>query len=692
MSSEINFELFSKPIEKQFKKMTNKNNKNNLFLVKLDIDDFYQLYLNSFPHEVNDIFRVRRTYDCNCCRNFLKRVGALVLVKNNKIVESVFDVETTGYFQDVTNVLSEYIKSQPIERVFCISETVAGGLPNSDRHNPNILWNHFYVEIPREYVMSSDSIGSFLAENNTSIALFKRGLNELTLESGKIVLELINSNQIYRGKEYKHYVEFFIKSKLEYDKLTYREKDIYVSVVGSNKDNKLLVRFKNTVIGTLLESLSNNVDIETAVSSFESKVDSTNYRRTTAIVSPTMIEKAKKDIINLGYEKSLYRKMMSDSELSSENILWKSEPNLSIDIFDDIKLVQEQKIIRKKTSVEKGEEISIDDLIKKVLPKSKEISILFEDRLKNNLMTLVNSSDKNSKLMFKWDNDVSWSYNGDVTDRIKERVKQAGGDVVGDLRVSLSWSNSDDLDLHCYVKNQGNRQRHVYYSDKKAVQGMYLDLDMNGMDKHDSVHPVENIIVKDKTKLSPGIYKFEVKQFSKRNKENYGFTLQVEYDNIIHSFSYDKIMNTDSSLQCLEIEWDGNEFSIKNINKAFGNSIDTRTDEIWGININSFVNVNKILLSPNYWNDNKIGNKHFIFLVDGCYNNESVRSFYTEYLNDELYQHRKTMELLGGVDKLKAVSTNEQLSGMGFSETSQSKFIVRQVDKSGKVKIYNVNV
>ena len=56
--------------------------------------------------------------------------------------------------------------------------------------------------------------------------------------------------------------------------------------------------------------------------------------------------------------------------------------------------------------------------------------------------------------MFKWDNKFSWAYNGDVTDSIAERVKEFGGSLEGDLRISLSWHCGDDLDLHLIEADQ----------------------------------------------------------------------------------------------------------------------------------------------------------------------------------------------------------------------------------------------
>ena len=303
-------------------------------------------------------------------------------------------------------------------------------------------------------------------------------------------------------------------------------------------------------------------------------------------------------------------------------------------------------------------------------------------------MTLTNVIDPSSKPMFKWDNNVAWSYNGDVTDRIKERVKEAGGDVEGDLRVSLSWSNSDDLDLHCFA--EGGLE--INFANKKKIPGLFLDLDMNGMDKHDSEHPVENIICKNKHNLKPGRYVFIVNQFSCRNRNKHGFTIQVEFDGIIHSFSYGDFMKNKEKFRCFEIVFDGNDFKIEHVNDEFTETTDISTSEIWGLQTNTFVPVSSVLLSPNYWNQNAAGNKHFLFLVENAFNPDKVRTFYSEYLNAELHEHRKTMELLGASETLKAEPTSEQLSGFGFSETSQSELVIRVVNNKNITTLYKLSI
>ena len=680
------FSLFSGPVQDKFNELC--EHPGELFLVDISSFQVWDEYLNAYPVEVNGVFRERRHYDCNCCKNFVRRIGSVVRVVDNKIVDTIWNVSVPGYYQEVAKTLHEIVSKAKLQRAFVISETTAGSLPTVDNYNSNIIWDHFYVKIPQNYILNSDNFSAVVGDIDTTISVFKRAMNELTLPAAEIVLDLINANQIYRGQEYKHFVEYFIERKKEYDALPEELKDNYVLVKGSKASERSLLRLKNTAIGTLLDDLSKDMELEAAVRSFESKVDSTNYRRTTAVVSPAMIKKAQQAISELGYENSLYRKMMSPSELDSENVLWTSTPNKALNVFDDITMSQEQRIVREKTKNVKAKPLSIEELLNNVLPEAKECSVLFDSRLKNHLMTLTNVIDPSSKPMFKWDNNIAWSYNGDVTDRIKERVKEAGGDVEGDLRVSLSWSNSDDLDLHCFA--EGGLE--INFANKKKIPGLFLDLDMNGMDKHDSEHPVENIICKDKRSLKPGRYVFIVNQFSCRNKNKHGFTIQVEFDGIIHSFSYEEFLRNKEKFRCFEIVFDGSDFKIEHVNDKFTETTDISTSEIWGLQTNTFVPVSSVLLSPNYWNQNAIGNKHFLFLVENAFNPEKVRTFYSEYLNAELYEHRKTMELLGASETLKAEPTSEQLSGFGFSESSQSELIIRVVNNKNITTLYKLSI
>ena len=126
------------------------------------------------------------------------------------------------------------------------------------------------------------------------------------------------------------------------------------------------------------------------------------------------------------------------------------------------------------------------------------------------------------------------------------------------------------------------------------------------------------------------------------------------------------------------------EFKLLNVSdKLTGNGISSNGQEIWNVKTNEFVPAKLVMNSPNFWGENKVGNKHLFFILDNCKTNEPVRGFFNEYLKPELNEHRKVFEVLGG--KLKAEPTDDQLSGLGFSETIRNEITVRVTNKTQRV-------
>lgn len=628
-------------------------------------------------------------YDCNCCKSFITRIGNLVKVEGGKVVDTIWNVEVEGYFQDVADALHAYVMECPVTSKFLINEKKIGKLSNPDNQNAQIIWQHFEISVPDG--VFTNNAGQIRGEFDTTAQVFKTALDNISPAAADLVLSLIDDseNPLYRGREYRHFVEFFLQHKDRYDALAdTKAKWLYV-LEQTSRNESVKCRLKNTAIGTLLVDLSeidlgNHDELLRAVNAYGTKVDPLNYRRTSSVVSPKMIQEAQAAIEKMGYMDSLNRRVMQTSEIPADNLIWRGEVAKPLDTFQAISQDQQEKLLLKK---QKGgaKKIKLAEFLDKVLPDAKGLAIMFDPALQSHLFTMTTAVNPESKKMFKWDNHAAWSYKGDVTDRIKERVKEAGGKVEGDVRVSLSWSNSDDLDLHCEKGSE-----HLYWNKKKGIDGMFLDLDMNGMDEHDPVAPVENIIVPDKSRLSKGNFKFRVHQYNKRNAHSDGFTVQVEFGGIIRNFTYGAGLNNQSSFDCFTIVFDGENFAIEDINPQFTSTHDVLSSEVWGIETNRFAHVSHIMTSPNYWDDNRTGNKHFMFVVDKCYNNEPVRTLFSEYLNEALQPHRRTFELLG--NSLKAEPVVDQVSGFGFSETVQAEFTVRVTDKRNQTTLYQIGV
>jgi len=97
--------------------------------------------------------------------------------------------------------------------------------------------------------------------------------------------------------------------------------------------------------------------------------------------------------------------------------------------------------------------------------------------------------------------------------------------------------------------------------------------------------------------------------------------------------------------------------------------------EVWGIPTQTFHNVNILMLSPNYWDDKTVGNKHFFFMIDGCLNEGKARGFFNEFIKSEFDTNRKVFEIVGS--KMKTEESNNQLSGIGFSSTQRNSVLCR---------------
>ena len=663
----MDYELFRLTVNVHVSDMF--SNYEQLYELDVDKDLLWDLYLNSIPPEHNKIFRVRRRFDCSTCRHFIKNVGALAAIDGGRIV-SVWDVESGDEdFDRVAKTLSEYVKKNGIANVFAIKVPNAGNDSNLEMTESGeiIKWTHYHANIPAKFRSTlADSIDAIKGNAKTTRDAFARNLQEVTMDSVETVLELINQGSLYRGDEYRHIVSAFREWKKEYDKIEdAAARDIFIwDKVGRNTNSPVL-KIRGTAIGTLLTDISGGMDLDAAVRRFESVVAPTNYKRSKPIFTQEMLESAQKTITELGYLDSLSRRFANADDITVGNILYRNADTakrMDGGIFEMLA----KEATGKPRQFSKVEEIGIEDFIRNVIPTANEIEAYVQNRHAHNFCSLIAPVYKNSKTMFKWGNNFSWAYSGNVTDSIlKQNVKKAGGNVEGVLRFSIQWNDLDgfdqnDMDAHCKTPHG-----EIYYR-QKHVYGGELDVDI--------IHPVkgqaavENITWADMKYLN-GTYDFFVHKFSDRGGRS-GFRAEIEFDGNIYSYDCRDMFRNNKAVATVTVK--NGQFSIQH---HMPNSESTR--EVWGIHTNNFVPVSVICYSPNYWDhQNGIGNKHYMFMLKDCVNPEMPNAWYNEFLNSDLYPaHRKVMEVMGL--KAHVQDTNDQLSGLGFSSTIRNELVVR---------------
>lgn len=664
----MEFKRFKKQLQDHFKEMT--KDALQLFEVAVDKDELWNLYLDSFPEETNKIYRERREYDCSCCRHFIKTIGNVVTIKNNQ-VHTIWEFQTgSSTFQPVVDALDSYIKSHAVSDVY-ISKLKSIGTDHSHEEIDGKInvYEHFFLTLPDKLVEKSyRSIGDIKGSFRDVRNVFKRSLDEISQEAIETVLELIMQNSLYKGEEWKGVLTEFLKYKKDYEKVPEDERENY-AWEKSVTAGAVIGKIRNHSIGTLLVNISEGMELDLAVRKYEQIVAPANYKRPKAIYTKKMLEEAQKTVEELGYMDSLPRRFAKLDDITVNNILFSNRDaakRISGNVFED--MAAEATISPKRFS--KVEEIGIEQFVKDVLPTAKELEVYFENKHRQNMVSLIAPQNPDSPSMFKWNNPFSWAYTGNMTDSdIRENVKMAGGSVDGVLRFSIQWNDEDynpnDFDAHC----ESPRFHICFRSKMDRSTGGNLDVDIICPQKGKAA--VENITWPDKSKMIPGTYKFYVHCFS-QNGGRSGFKAEIEFDGQIYSFDYPYSLRQGEDVVVAEVTLSKDRvFSIKEL---LPSNISSR--EVWGLKTNQFVPVSVVCYSPNYWDEqNGIGHRHVFFMLKDCVNPEMPNGFYNEFLKQELVQHKRVFEALGG--KMRVDDVDDQLSGVGFSTTKRAELVVK---------------
>ena len=667
-----------------------------LFEADVDKDKLYALYLDSFPEGTNEVFRKRREFDCSRCRSFIKDIGNIVRIKYGTVY-TIWGFDTgDDDWNVVFKAMDKYIKSRPIKGIYLTNRDVYGCHANWEytdgmikSKEKAIQWEHFYLcvpevakFVPRLYNIN-DTIDSQKGEAKAKHDVFKRSLEEIKPEAVQDVLDLIADHNLYRGEQNEATLKRFQKCQTAYNKLkTEKAKDIYAwdTAVGYGDT---VSKIRNSAIGTLLVNLSESMPLERAVKAYEAVTAPANYKRPNALFTQRMLDEAQKTIEQLGFLDSLQRRMATLDDIKVTDVLFADRSAVERmttgkSLFAE--LSKDTTKTTKKPTRTTG--IKIEDFIKDVLPTAKSAELYMENGFEGNLCSLIAPVNPEAPTMFKWNNAISWAYSGNMADsEIKENVQKAGGKVDGVLRCSLQWNdgevhNKNDMDLHC-----ADPYEEIYFGHKRSRSGGWLDIDIIAPKR--GVPAIENITF---DRVPPdGTYRFFVHKFNDRGGRD-KFKVEIEFSG--KRFRYEgSTYERQTDIAMVKVK--NGKFEIVHL-KTPVNSEEVKR-EIWGINTNQFVPVSLICYSPNAWDGQCIGNKHYMVMLKDCKNPEEPNAWYNEYIIEDLVQkHRKVFEALASKAHVEYV--DDQLSGVGFSSTQDAEFIIRVTDVDDKTKVYKVAV
>ena len=669
-----------------------------LFQSSVSGNEIIDAYLKGFGED--PIFRDPQSsvHNCNMCKNFLHRYGNIVAVDENLDIMTIFDVEVDDEYRESFRLMSGLLHNAPIAGVFvesfemlstklCYKRPISpsqkvyklGIEKNVKRYtreeaekfgvvkpNETYTFYHMSVAIPREFInFSAWSTESVKAEFKADHDVFKRTMEEIPLDTVMLVKDLIAQGSLLDGDAHLHKLDG-IKPMVEaYQNVPAEKRDIWCWV---NSYKFKYAKFKNELIGVLCTELAEGKELNEACRAWNIRVDPANYMKAKAPITQRQIDDAKKFVEENGYAESFERRCATIDDIKASDILYLNTGDgeiKKVSIFDNVKATSTR---HKRSEFDKVETVGIEKFMTDILPNCTSVEAFLLNSHKGNMVTLTTSKNKDSKPIFKWPNNYSWTYNGDLAGKsqIKEEVKKAGGFVDAPFRFSIMWNEDGrdivDLDAHC-VEPGGYHIYYMTYKGHRSPNGGMLDVDM--------IDPksigVENIFWSGN--FRDGVYSMRIHNFNGKHFKN------CKAEIFINGESYQYFVPEFFSGYCdiASVHIRGGEVERIEHSKYLVDS-NAVSSNLYGLETNQFHKVNLICLSPNHW-DKPVGNKHYFFMLDDCRAPDDIRGFHNENLIPELLDHRKVMEVLA--NSMKVRTTDGQLSGLGFDATVRDELIVR---------------
>lgn len=697
-------ELLAKAMNEHFKKMTQSHKP--LYRVNCTGDELWSKYIEGF--QPDPIFRDPNssTHNCNMCKHFITHYGNIVSLNDDNTFTSIFDFEIPKTekeeYEKSILAMRELIHKSKVDNLFVVTrdsiarsnyDTCAikdyqhlGLSKNVKRYTkeeaekfgvvkPNqiVTFNHMYLAIPAVYIKNTyESIATITTKEKAKKNSLEKSLNEFTIETIELIIDLIEQQSILNGESQLGKLRAFLELSKKYSQVPEKQRNVWL---WKQAQTFQYCHIRGEVIGTLLADIQSGMDITEACRAWNKKVDPANYMKAQAPITKMQIKNAQEFTEKNGYTESFTRRCATMADIEASEILHIHNGEVKpVSIFDAVKTTETSINSNKFNNLR---EISIEEFMQKILPDCNSLEAYFDNKHKNNLVTLITANQKDSKPIFKWGNNFSWTYTGNLAGKslIAKAVKNAGGFVDAPLRFSIMWNEDGrsivDLDAHV-VEPKGEE---IYYGHKHSYKTLgQLDVDM--------IRPhsvgVENIYWNDMSKLVDGKYRFYVHNYDGGNTT--GVKAEIAVNGSVYTYQINENFKGSRDIAYITIK-NGNIESIEHCAPV----VDAIGEKVYDLTTGQFHQVNLVCLSPNYWKDN-VGNKHYFFFLEGCKSPEKLRGFHNEFLNSDLTPHRKVLDVLAHT--MQVESTDGQLSGLGFNSTIPDELIVRyQGKQKGIIKI-----
>lgn len=359
-----------------------------------DVENLYDVFLNNLP------FYARQTYDCRACRNFVNKYGSLVRINDEGYLEPVMweGVNTVSFFADAVEAVYDAVTNARVTGVFITSEKTLG-TPKTG------IWEHMAVYVPKPMIYSSFvyTTNMVSAEKREDFKMLAKAASEYSIETVEAAVNLLRSDSMYRGNKILGNAEWFLDA-LKCVKDNRNRRNILWKKVATAPSG--FCHISSSMIGTLLDDISEGMSIEAVQRRFNEKMDPLKYQRPQVAPSAGNVARAEKIVAELGLENSLKRRFARLDEIET---IWKpvdktnkpTSSTVSSGVFSDIK-TKESTVNKPNIGYRSESKMTWVKFQRTVLPIATKIELDVHTRT-NSYAAIVTAEDPNATPIICWD-------------------------------------------------------------------------------------------------------------------------------------------------------------------------------------------------------------------------------------------------------------------------------------------------
>lgn len=276
-----------------------------LFLV--DTTGMFDAYLATFPEDQ------RQYHNCNACRRFVDTYGGLVTIdEDGRTQSAIWDDNAPPVYANGIQVLRKRTTDTNVVGVFLSSETMYG-TPVTNRSHGKVTdttWTHYAVKphASRVYKHPLVSASQRMAAKQQDKITVVRALSEYSVPVLQQACTLLESEALYRSEKVLGAAKWLLDLATAYKgtRSAVLKSNLVWRAVATAPDG--FCHPRSSMIGTLLDDLSEGVEFSIVKARFAEKMNPLQYQRPQAAPSVGNIRQAEKVVAALESAGALQRR------------------------------------------------------------------------------------------------------------------------------------------------------------------------------------------------------------------------------------------------------------------------------------------------------------------------------------------------------------------------------------------------